>query len=73
MQDKEGMHIKYKQSYTKFRAISCFLMSCFCNMTQKEICKFVGNITQVRVSELSTIGMNIALKEKQLLAGYLKV
>ena len=72
-QNKHGIHIKYNLHYTKFRALSCFLMSCFSDMTQKEICKVIGNITQSRVSKLSSMGMEIAMKEKQLLQQYLTV
>ena len=72
-QSKRSIHIKYNPNYTKFRALSCFLMSCFCDMTQKEICNVIGNITQSRVSKLSNMGMEIAIKEKHLLEKYLTV
>ena len=68
-QNKQSIHIKYNPTYTKLRAVSCFLMSCFCNISQKEICSIIGNITQSRVSKLSSIGMEIALNEKKLLEG----
>jgi len=69
-QNKRSIHIKHNPVHTKFRAISCFLMSCFCNITQKEICGIMGNITQSRVSKLSSMGMEIALNEKRLLKEY---
>lgn len=62
-QNKHGIHIKHNHSYTKFRALSCFLMSCFSGMTQKEICNIIGNITQSRVSKLSDMGLEIAMRE----------
>ncbi|WP_425448122.1 transposase [Dethiothermospora halolimnae] len=65
--DKDKIHIKYKQKYTKLRAISCFFMSCYCNISQKTICDYIGNISQTRVSALSNIGMELAFNEKELL------
>lgn len=72
-QNERGIHMKYSPHYTKFRALSCFLMSCFCDMTQKEICSIIGNITQSRVSKLSNMGMEIALNEKHILEKFLTV
>ncbi len=62
--NKKCLHIKYNSAYTKLRALSCFLLTCFCNITQKEICNIIGNITQSRVSKLANIGHSIALNEK---------
>ena len=70
--DKELVGVKYKRKYIKIRAISCFLMSCYCNVSQKDICKLIGNITQTRVSKLSMIGMDMFFKDKKLLDGFLK-
>ena len=70
--DKELVGIKYKRQYIKIRAISCFLMSCYCNISQKDICKLLGNITQTRVSKLSMIGMDMVLKEREILERFLK-
>ncbi len=66
-QDPLGIHLRYNKSYTKQRALNCFLMSCFCNMKQREICEVIGNITQSRVSKLSLMGLEFALKDKKLL------
>ncbi|WP_129600104.1 transposase [Anaerophilus nitritogenes] len=70
--EKNRVHIKYKRQYVKLRAISCFLMSCYCDMSQKNICKLIGNITQTRVSSLSMIGMEMVFKERGLLDEFLK-
>ncbi|WP_129598286.1 transposase [Anaerophilus nitritogenes] len=70
--EKNTVHIKYKRQYVKLRAISCFLMSCYCNMSQNDICKLIGNITQTRVSNLSKIGMDMVLKEQEFLDRFLK-
>ncbi len=66
-QDTMGLHFRYNKSYTKLRALSCFLMSCFCNIKQREICEIIGNITQSRVSKLSLMGLQFALEDKKLL------
>ncbi|HHX60863.1 MAG TPA: transposase [Epulopiscium sp.] len=66
-QDPLGIHIRYDKSYTKLRALNCFLMSCFCNIKQREICEIIGNITQSRVSKLSLMGLEFILKDKRLL------
>ena len=70
--DKNMVGVKYKREYIKIRAISCFLMSCYCNISQKDICKVIGNITQTRVSKLSVIGMDLVFEDEELLNGFLK-
>lgn len=66
-QDPLGIHLRYNKSYTKLRALSCFLMGCFCDIRQKEICEVMGNITQSRVSKLSLMGMEFVLQDKRIL------
>ncbi|WP_053955450.1 transposase [Inediibacterium massiliense] len=70
--EENRVHVKYKRQYVKLRAISCFLMSCYCNMKQKNICELIGNISQTRVSSLSMIGMKMAFEEQKLLDKFLK-
>ena len=65
-QDPLGIHVKYKRSYTKIRALTCFLMSSLCDIKQKDICQIMGNITQSRVSKLSLMGLEFALKDEKL-------
>lgn len=65
--DPIGLHLRYNKSYTKLRALSCFLMSCFCDIRQREIGEILGNLTQSRVSKLSLMGAEFALKDKKLL------
>ncbi len=66
-QDPLGIHLRYNKSYTKLRALNCFLMSCFSNIKQREICEIMGNITQSRVSKLSLMGLEFVLKDKKML------
>ena len=65
--DPLGIHIRYNKSYTKLRALSCFLIGCFCDVNQREICQIIGNITQSRVSKLSSMGLSYALADEKLL------
>lgn len=69
--DYRSINVKYKPAYTQFRALSCFLMSCFCDITQKEICKILGNITQSRVSSLSLQGLEIAFAKKDFITQFI--
>lgn len=62
--DRKHIFIKHKSKYTHIRALACFLMSCFANIKQKDICNIIGNITQSRVSELSNLGVELVFKNK---------
>ena len=55
--DKRLIYIKNNKKSTTTRALCVFMMRCFCNYTQKEICSVIGNITQSRVSRLCSIGL----------------
>ncbi|QZY53717.1 transposase [Crassaminicella profunda] len=70
-EEKEGVRIKYSRKYSKLRAISCFFMSCFCNINQKNICHILGNITQTNVSRLCRVGMEMVFKDKMILERFL--
>jgi putative transposase len=61
--DIKDVYIRNKRKYTKIRAISCFLMNCFCNIDQKYICRLMGNITQSRVSKLCNQGLELAYRD----------
>ncbi|WP_425448911.1 transposase [Dethiothermospora halolimnae] len=70
--DKEKVRVKYKREFTPFRAISCFLLSCYCDISQKKICYYIGNIVQTRVSKLSNMGMEMVFKDKGILNKFLQ-
>jgi putative transposase len=59
------IHIKNNKKYTQIRALGCFLMNCFCNIDQKQLCVILGNISQARVSKLCSMGVEIAHKDKK--------
>lgn len=62
---KTQIYVKYNSKYTHLRALSCFFMSCFTHMSQKNICKFIGNISQSRVSELTSLGHKLAFEDSR--------
>ncbi|MBF8984515.1 transposase [Lutibacter sp. B2] len=64
--NKEYIYLKHSRKSTKLRALSSFLMMCFCNMTAKEICKVLGNITSGRVSNLSLIGVGLYVEDENI-------
>ena len=63
--DKELVYIKNKKESTVSRALCALLMRCFCNYSQKDICKVLGNITQSRISMLCSIGVDIILNDRK--------
>ncbi|QEK13075.1 transposase [Crassaminicella thermophila] len=63
--DKRKARIKYDKSCIEIRALCVFFMRCFCNYTQKQICSVIGNLTQSRVSKLSSIGIDIILNTEK--------
>lgn len=50
---------KYSSSATSFRALTCFMLHAFCNMSHLEICVFIGNISRSRVASLIAKGMSL--------------
>ncbi|MBU3110373.1 transposase [Clostridium lacusfryxellense] len=62
---KTKIRMKYSRNLVEPKALIVVLMRSLCNFKSKEICKILGNITQARVSKLSSIGINfIDTKEK---------
>ncbi|WP_053954973.1 transposase [Inediibacterium massiliense] len=64
--DWEYIYLKHSSKSTSLRALSAFMMMCFCNMTAKEICKILGNITAGRVSNLSLIGVDMYTRNDEI-------
>ena len=57
--------MKYSRNLVEAKALIVVLMRSLCNFRSREICRMLGNITQARVSKLSSIGINfIGTKEK---------
>ena len=62
---KDKIHMKYSRKLVEARSLIVVLMRSLCNFRSSDICNVLGNITQARVSKLSTIGIEfIGTKEK---------
>lgn len=57
--DSNIIFFKNARSSTAFRAISIFFMRSFCGYSLKEICKFIGNITLSRVSQMCSYAVEL--------------
>lgn len=53
------LHSKHSRSMVESKALLVFLMRSLCNFKCSDICKVLGNITQSRVSMLSSIGIEL--------------
>jgi hypothetical protein len=58
------LRTKHSRSATEAKAILVFLMRSLCNYKCSEICRVLGNITQGRVSMLSSIGIMLIDDER---------
>jgi putative transposase len=59
------LYIKHSRKLTHARALTVVLMRSLCNFKSSDICSTLGNITQSRVSKLSTIGIELIGTEEQ--------
>ena len=57
--EKAILHTKNNKSATEARALLVLLMKSLCNYNSREICAYIGNITQTNVSRLIGIGLNL--------------
>jgi putative transposase len=62
---KIKLYSKHSRGLTEAKALTVFLMRSLCNFKCYEICSVLGNITQGRVSKLSSIGMVLIDKEER--------
>ena len=56
---KIKIHMKYRRNLVVAKALIVVLMRSLCNFKSSDICSVLGNITQARVSKLSTIGIEL--------------
>jgi putative transposase len=56
---KIKIHMKYSRNLVVAKALIVVLMRSLCNFKSSDICSILGNITQARVSKLSTIGIEL--------------
>lgn len=56
---KIHLYMKYSRKLVEAKALAVVLMRSLCNFKSNEISNTLGNITQARVSKLSTIGIDL--------------
>ncbi len=56
---KFQLYMKYSRKLVHAKALAVVLMRSLCNFKSRDICNVLGNITQARVSKLSTIGIDL--------------
>ncbi len=62
---KVMFYMKYSRNLVKAKAIAIVLLKSLCNFKSSDICGILGNITQARVSKLSTIGIELIGTEEK--------
>jgi len=62
---KAKLHMKYSRKLVEARALEVVLLRSLCNFNSRSICDILGNITQARVSTLSTIGIELIGSEEK--------
>jgi chromosomal replication initiation ATPase DnaA len=63
--EKALIHFKYQKEFVSPRAILVVLLRSLCNLTQKDICSLLGNITSSRVSKLSSLGVGLIRNDER--------
>ena len=58
---KIKIHMKYSRNLVVTKSLIVVLMRSLCNFKSSDICSILGNITQARVSKLSTIGIELII------------
>jgi putative transposase len=62
---KEHIGVKYQRTSTESKALCTFLMRSMCGLTYSQICSIVGNLSQTRVSKLTSIGLSIVCNDER--------
>ena len=62
---KIHFYTKYSRKFVNAKALAVVLMRSLCNFKSKDISNTLGNITQARVSRLSTIGIELIGTEEK--------
>jgi len=58
------LNIKYSRKLVDAKALTIVLMRSLCNFKSSDISSVLGNITQARISKLSSIGIELISEEK---------
>ena len=61
--DRSYINIKYVKTAAELKSLSAFLMRCLCDMSEKIICKEIGNITQSHAAKLCQMAVKL-IEEK---------
>lgn len=61
----KALCMKGSKKLVNAKALVVILMRSLCNYKCVEICNILGNITQVRISKLSSIGIDLVIKNEQ--------
>jgi len=56
---KTKFYMKYSRNLVEAKALVVVMLRSLCNFKSSDICSLLGNITQARVSKLSTIGIEL--------------
>ncbi len=67
------VYMKYKREHTKIRAVSCLLMSNFCNMCHREIGEIIGNMTQSGIALLAAKGIEFVMEDRALIEDFVEI
>jgi putative transposase len=62
---KIKLHMKYCKEIVEAKALLVLLLRSLCNLKCSEICRILGNITQSRVSSLSSMGIKLIDSENR--------
>ena len=54
------IYMKYSPKYTNLRALVCFMLHAFSNLSHRDIGTLLGNISQSRISSLIAYGQSLA-------------
>lgn len=65
------VRIKYNSHYSKLRALTCFMLNSFSSLGQKQICHYLGNITQSRVSSLVSRGLDLVQQDPNFIRDFI--
>lgn len=72
-QHPNDIYVKYKRGCTKIRAVTCLLMSNFCNVGHRQMCEIIGNMTQSGIAYLTAKGLDIVMKEREYIEDFIAI